>query len=165
MIMDLKLTTRQKIKICCIVFGFIFSILPIVFGSIYTDCCPVEPMIPIWCIVYGSAMILACFLELSILLRDVLWKTAMIVRGVIYPFKVIWIIVGCVYTYRNNEPSYNPEDAQKYCHKLLYQFAFWFLTSHFILALVIIFCASIIYPIFRTSATLSKNANHVLFSK
>ncbi|CAL4141309.1 unnamed protein product [Meganyctiphanes norvegica] len=121
-----------------IVFFFSLSIMPIAIGSIHKDNCPVQPMIPIWCISYGVMMMVSSLLELSILMRgETEGKTAMLVR-LIHGFIIIWFVVGCVYTYSNNEPDYDPED-DGFCDKHVYGFSFWFLTSHFIVLIISMF--------------------------
>ena len=120
-------------------FGIVVSILlqavPITIGAIYKDDCPVEPLIPIWCINHGCMTMLVSILELTIVLRkETNGKTAVLIR-IIEACVPILFIVGCVFTYRNYQPQYLAETSN-YCNKTLYLLIFWYITAHFILLLV-----------------------------
>jgi len=134
-------------KIFSLVLSIKILIVPIVIGALYKDDCPVEPMIPMWCIVHGSTSMMSSFMQLFIVLRGDHHKKTSVLVYLTHAAKTLLFIVGCVYTYRNYEPEYKvPEggiilgETYSYCHKTLYQFTFWYITAHFILAFVAFFC-------------------------
>ena len=55
-------------------------------------------------------------------------------------FLFVWFICGNVWIYRNYEPDYVDSYKSDYCHKTLYQFAFWITTSTYILVGVMCCC-------------------------
>lgn len=50
------------------------------------------------------------------------------------------MLLGSVWVYKEYEPNYNPTDGTKYCNKNLYLFAFWLITSVYILLATITVC-------------------------
>jgi len=129
-----------------IIINLIVPIIPIVFGAIFMNDCPVEPMIPIWAVVFGAFMIISSALELFVLLRGEHHKKTAGLARLIHAFLPIWFIVGAVYTYRNYEPEYDAPvggivigEESDYCHYTLYTFAFWYITGYFIMMAIAMF--------------------------
>jgi len=115
----------------------------IIIGAIHLHDCPVEPCIPIFLIVGGSFSVLKYILNVA--------TTASRRRStdsnepppahpgqyLINCFLCAWFITGCVWVYRIYPPrlietaSDDPE-YPSYCNKLVYNFAFWLITSAYI---------------------------------
>ena len=139
---------RMKIqKLFGALLGIIIQIAPITIGSIYKKDCPVEPIIPIWCIIHGSLTMTSSFVEIFIALRRELHEQAATPLRIINAFLAISFTAGCVFTYRNYEPEYIAPlggiifgEANHYCNKTLYIFTFWYITTHFIVVLISMFC-------------------------
>lgn len=99
-------------------------------GAKYKDDCPVENMIPIYLIVGGSAGLLSTFCACAVEYRaDHVIKQ--LCRLVLLPL-FAWFIAGNVWIYKNYEPNYTDPESPYFCHKTLYLFAFWVITSYYI---------------------------------
>ena len=55
-------------------------------------------------------------------------------------FIFIWFITGCVMVYRIFPPDYLDETKPNYCNKAVYLYAFWLITSVFILFFLFVSC-------------------------
>jgi len=136
----------KKQKLFGIVINILVPIIPITFGAVFINDCPVQPMIPIWFIVIGAFGMISSLLELFVVLRgEHHTKTIKLIR-LIHIFLPIWFIVGCCYVYGNYEPDYDapvggiiPGVSYDYCHYTLYTACFWYITSLFIMAGIAIF--------------------------
>ena len=105
-------------------------------GAKYKDDCPVENMIPIYLIVGGSAGLLSSFCACVVEYRaDHVIKH--LSRLVLLPL-FAWFIAGNVWIYKNYEPNYTDPESPYFCHKTLYLFAFWAITSHYIFVGVVL---------------------------
>ena len=113
-------------------------------GAKYKDECPVENMIPIYLIVGGSAGLLsifcACAVE-SVEYREArspsqsvspYWHVIKRLSRLLLPLLFAWFIAGNVWIYKNYEPNYTDPESPYFCHKTLYLFAFWVITSYYI---------------------------------
>lgn len=123
----------------------------IIIGSLHLNDCPVEPNIPIFLIVGGSFSVLKYILNLGSARKN---RRSNNVNGggennsnepppthpgqyLINCFLCAWFITGCVWVYRVYPPMVTetqPDDAfyARYCHVLVYNFAFWLITSAYI---------------------------------
>lgn len=127
------------------------QIAMIVIGDKYKDECPVENMIPIYLIVGGSAGLLSTFCACAVEYREArspsqsvspYWHVIKhLSRLVLLPL-FAWFIAGNVWIYKNYEPNYTDPKRPYFCHKTLYLFAFWVITSYYILfgVLLVIWC-------------------------
>ena len=99
-------------------------------GAKYKDDCPVENMIPIYLIVGGSAGLLSTFCACVVEYRAD-HEIKQLCRLVLLPL-FAWFIAGNVWIYKNYEPNYTDPESPYFCHKTLYLFAFWVITSYYI---------------------------------
>ena len=53
---------------------------------------------------------------------------------------LIFELTGCFWVYRTFEPDYVNVSSTNYCHPILYTFAFWLLTSTYIIIGLFILC-------------------------
>jgi len=63
-------------------------------------------------------------------------------KAFITTFMFVWFVMGSFWVYKEYEPSYNPHD-DNYCNPTVYLFAFWVITSSYIVLLFLslgIFC-------------------------
>ena len=99
-------------------------------------------MIPIYLIVGGSAGLLNIFCACAAEYRGdhVIKKLC---RLVLLPL-FAWFIAGNVWIYKNYEPNYTDPESPYFCHKTLYLFAFWVITSYYIFfgVLLVIGCVT-----------------------
>lgn len=51
-----------------------------------------------------------------------------------------FICLGCILVYRVYEPEYNDPRSPNYCNKTVYLYAFWLITSTFIVLGIFISC-------------------------
>ena len=67
---------------------------------------------------------------------------AKFVDGVLNLFLFIWFIAGSIWVYTKYKPHFVPPKHQpwNYCHPTLYLFAFWVITTGYILMGTILFC-------------------------
>ncbi|XP_071787240.1 transmembrane protein 272-like [Asterias amurensis] len=114
----------------------------IVLGAVYMKECPVEPKIPVYLVVAGSFYILKSFIDLITRCQkrdqnegeasdETINKKNNFSR-LIGCFLFAFFIAGNVWVYSNYPPSANPDDPE-YCFGPLYYFAFWIITSCYIL--------------------------------
>lgn len=154
---------------CGVIFGSvlwtvlvgIFNIIPItmiVIGSVYLNDCKIERMIPVYLVVYG-ALLLFRYLWTSCLRcsakndsddireKDVdTFQFCTVLVVLLDFFLIIWFIIGNVWIYGNfPDVQYHNKGSSSYCHGVLYLFAFWHTTLHYIiLGLLMLCCPCII---------------------
>ena len=127
-------------------------------GAKYKDECPVENMIPIYLIVGGSAGLLsifcACAVE-SVEYREArspsqsvspYWHVIKHLCRLLLPLLFAWFIAGNVWIYKNYEPNYTDPESPYFCHKTLYLFAFWVITSYYIFFGVVLVIGCVTSP-------------------
>ncbi|XP_045204660.1 transmembrane protein 272-like [Mercenaria mercenaria] len=127
---------------CTIMLAVVMAIpvAMIVMGAIHKDDCPAERMIPIYLIVGGSFGIVK---NLSSLLQrcknkdeeDGDEKNAKTnpFDATLNCFLFAWFIAGNVWVYRTKDEWTSDSMADNYCDPSLYWFAFWLITSTYIL--------------------------------
>lgn len=134
---------------CTIILGvtIVIPICMIVMGSIYLHECPQGEYIPIYLLVGGIFGILKQLLHLSTRVRktDAEREDEQLrqspTQTLLNCFMLGWFIIGSVWVYKEFEPNYDPNVANgKYCNKNLYLFAFWLITSVYILLGIISVC-------------------------
>ena len=121
-------------------------------GAEYKNECPVEPFIPVYLIVGGTfgmlkTVMALCQRAISAApsddeLDEEESMTAKFFDGVLNLFLFIWFIAGNIWVYSKYRPNFQPpkHDPLNYCDPTLYLFAFWVITSSYILMSVICFC-------------------------
>ncbi|XP_055931363.1 transmembrane protein 272-like isoform X2 [Argiope bruennichi] len=123
---------------CSIILGItiVVPISMILVGTNYFGECPVEQFIPVYLIVGGTFGVAK-----NVLGFFSRWKMnengqePLIHRSrdsILNCFLIAWFITGCIWTYRVYEPEYEDEKSPFYCNKTLYMFAFWLVTTTFI---------------------------------
>ena len=55
-------------------------------------------------------------------------------------FLIVWFLASCIVVYRIYEPDYENPASANYCHRLVYLYAFWLVTSAFIVVAIILSC-------------------------
>ncbi|XP_019756773.2 transmembrane protein 272 isoform X2 [Dendroctonus ponderosae] len=136
---------------CSIILGvtIVIPICMIVMGSIYLHECPQGEYIPVYLLVGGIFGILKQLLHLSARVRQTeearqeenLRQSP--TQNLLNCFMLGWFIIGSVWVYKEYEPNYDPTSSQ-YCNKNLYGFAFWLITSvYIILGFITLFLCSI----------------------
>lgn len=55
-------------------------------------------------------------------------------------FLVVWFLAGCIVVYRIYEPDYDNPLSSTYCNRTVYLYAFWLMTSSFIIMAIVISC-------------------------
>ncbi|XP_035230139.1 transmembrane protein 272-like, partial [Stegodyphus dumicola] len=123
---------------CSIILG-VTIVVPfsmIIVGSKYFGECPVEHFIPVYLIVggiFGAVKNILSFTERC--RRNENEQEHIIHRSrdsLLNCFLIAWFITGCIWTYRVYEPEYEDTSSPLYCNKTLYLFAFWLVTTSFI---------------------------------
>ncbi|XP_076245404.1 uncharacterized protein LOC143185955 isoform X1 [Calliopsis andreniformis] len=118
---------------CAILIGLtiVVPVAMIVIGGIYLNDCPQGEYIPIYLLVGGA---IAIFKQLLHLLRKVGQRPEdqSPMLTLINCFIFGWFITGSMWVYKEYEPNYDPA-LGKYCNKTLYLFAFWLITSMYII--------------------------------
>ncbi|XP_066158362.1 transmembrane protein 272-like [Euwallacea fornicatus] len=132
---------------CSIILGvtIVIPICMIVMGSIYLHECPQGEYIPVYLLVGGIFGILKQLLHLSARVRQTeeerqeenLRQSP--TQTLLNCFMLGWFIIGSVWVYKEYEPNYDPTFG-KYCNKNLYLFAFWLITSVYIILGLITLC-------------------------
>ncbi|XP_069703193.1 transmembrane protein 272-like isoform X2 [Periplaneta americana] len=132
---------------CTIILGvtIVIPICMIVIGSIYLHDCPQGEYIPIYLLVGGGFGVLKQLLHLSarVRQREEEQEEERIrqspTQTLINCFMLGWFIIGSVWVYKEYEPNYDPLRG-KYCNRTLYLFAFWLITSVYIVLGIITMC-------------------------
>lgn len=55
-------------------------------------------------------------------------------------FLIVWFLAGCIVVYRIYEPDYENPLSSSYCNRTVYLYAFWLITSAFIIMAIILSC-------------------------
>lgn len=55
-------------------------------------------------------------------------------------FLVVWFLAGCIVVYRIYEPDYENPFSASYCNRTVYLYAFWLMTSAFIIMAIVLSC-------------------------
>lgn len=55
-------------------------------------------------------------------------------------FLVVWFLAGCIVVYRIYEPDYENPSSNFYCNRTVYLYAFWLMTSAFIIIAIVLSC-------------------------
>jgi len=127
----------------------VIPVCMIIIGSLHVNDCPIEPNIPLFLIVGGSFSVLKYILNLGSVGKNRRQRQRTQDgqppppppthpgQYLINCFLCAWFITGCVWVYRVYPPVL--EDTQvgdpnysRYCHVLVYNFAFWLITSAYI---------------------------------
>ncbi|XP_045215546.1 transmembrane protein 272-like isoform X2 [Mercenaria mercenaria] len=133
---------------CTICLG-IFLAIPIamiVLGAIHKDDCPAERMIPIYLIVGGSFGILKNLASMGQRCKNKNDEDGEEKNvkpnpfdGILSCFLLAWFIAGNVWVYRTYDSWTSDSTKDNYCDPTLYWFAFWIVTSTYII-LGVVFC-------------------------
>ncbi|KAL3265873.1 hypothetical protein HHI36_010067 [Cryptolaemus montrouzieri] len=148
---------------CTIILGvtIVIPICMIAIGIIYIHDCPQGEYIPVYLVVGGLFGILKQLLHLSARVRQTeeerreenLRQSP--TQTLLNCFMLGWFIIGSVWVYKEYEPNYD-QRLGVYCNKTLYLFAFWLITSVYILLGIITVCLcsiSLITVIFHTDGS------------
>lgn len=55
-------------------------------------------------------------------------------------FLIVWFLAGCIVVYRIYEPDYENPLSAGYCNRTVYLYAFWLMTSAFIIMAIVLSC-------------------------
>lgn len=55
-------------------------------------------------------------------------------------FLIVWFLAGCIVVYRMYEPDYDNPLSASYCNRTVYLYAFWLMTSAFIIMAIVLSC-------------------------
>lgn len=55
-------------------------------------------------------------------------------------FLIVWFLTGCIVVYRIYEPDYDNPSSTSYCNRTVYLYAFWLMTSAFIIMAIVLSC-------------------------
>lgn len=132
---------------CTIILGvtIVIPVCMIVIGSIYLYDCPQGEYIPIYLLVGGGFGVLKQLLHLSARVRQRVEEQEeervrqSPTQTLLNCFMLGWFIIGSMWVYKEYEPNYEPK-LGKYCNRTLYLFAFWLITSVYIVLAIIIIC-------------------------
>ena len=124
----------------------------IFFGLMYLNECPEGKYIPVYLVVGGIFGILKQLLHLSTKVRSRNEQELEQLRQsptqtLLNCFILGWFLIGSFCIYRIYEPNYDPTQGAKYCNRTLYLFAFWLITSSYLIlaiTVVALFAISII---------------------
>lgn len=130
---------------CSFVIGVIvfIPISMIFFGAIYMNECPVSKYIPVYLLIGGIMGIIKPLLTLSLYVRTSEQDQAeerlrqVGTQSMLNWFIFGWFLIGSYWIYREYEPNYNPSKGL-YCNHTLYTFAFWLITSAYIICVTFV---------------------------
>ncbi|XP_076360063.1 transmembrane protein 272-like [Tachypleus tridentatus] len=123
---------------CTVVIG-ITVVIPfsmIIIGSSYINACPAEAKIPIYLIVAGGFGVLKNVLNFWSRCRRTEEEEQLKQNPqdtILNCFLFAWFIAGCVWIYKIYEPEYDDVSSPYYCNRTVYLFAFWLVTSVYII--------------------------------
>lgn len=130
---------------CILMTGICFVVSPIMvgIGIVYIEQCPKQPYIPIFLVVAGALTILSSTVNIFIQKlfstgtvpeKNVSDRGLIAVTNLLHGITFSWYIAGCIWIYGAFQPEYNfqPEMKSVYCNRNLYLFAFWLMSSAFI---------------------------------
>uniref|UniRef100_H2ZX55 Uncharacterized protein n=1 Tax=Latimeria chalumnae TaxID=7897 RepID=H2ZX55_LATCH len=137
-------------------FILLMSAIPIAsiaIGVVYLDSCPAQKLIPIYLIVSGSIFLFFLFASFIPCGNEdepsQTWTPSGVCCGILMLFQFCWFIaVGNVWIYSIYQPDYISTMSLRYCHRVLYLYAFWITTLVYILvgALILIsLCMGVIF--------------------
>lgn len=132
---------------CTVIVG-VTVIIPftmIIIGVTYLGDCPVEKYIPVYLIVGGIFGAVKNMINFRSRCRTGEGESGDSLPqkphdNILNCFLLIWFIAGCVWIYRVYEPEYEDTDSAFYCNKTVYLFAFWLVTTAFIVTGLISVC-------------------------
>lgn len=128
----------------CMILLALFSALPvaeIVIGAVYMDDCPVAKYIPIYLVVMG----VVCLVRIMSLVCQNMQnrhqesdnqrptQTTSGLDQILNIFLLVWFILGNRWVYGANSVWVSDADSSNYCHPTLYYFAYWSITSFYIM--------------------------------
>jgi hypothetical protein len=134
----------------CMGLSYVVPISMVVMGSVFIDACRVEPMIPIYLIVFGAVQQAKLSIDLNTRgcrqrcqnenqEDNMCYKFLNLLSRLFGLFLFGFFIAGNVWIYRNWTPSNDPTSA-RYCYGPLYYYAFWVTTSVYIIMGVALLC-------------------------
>lgn len=100
--------------------------------------CPVSKYIPVYLLIGGIMGIIKPLLTLSLYVRTSEEDQAEErmrqdgTQSMLNWFIFGWFLIGSYWVYREYQPNYNPSKGL-YCNQTLYMFAFWLITSAYII--------------------------------
>ncbi|XP_022103091.1 uncharacterized protein LOC110985929 [Acanthaster planci] len=136
----------------CMGLSYLVPVSMVVMGSVFFDACPVEPMIPIYLIVFGAVYQAKLSIDLNVrgcrhrcqengeeaddnkCVKFLNWLSRLF--GI---FLFGFFIAGNVWIFRNWTPSNDPSSAS-YCYGPLYYYAFWVTISSYIVVGLLMCC-------------------------
>jgi hypothetical protein len=134
---------------CTIIIGFtvVIPLSMIIIGIVYMNSCPIEN-IPTFLLVGGIVWIFKNLMNIWSQCRrspnsESEAETAVQYRkheSLLNCFLFGWFIAGCVMVYRVYEPNYDDPNSSKYCNKTVYMYAFWLISSTFIVFAIFMTC-------------------------
>lgn len=129
-------------------------------GAVYIKNCKIEPNIPVYLIVYGLCMLFRYVWTVCIQSyfsknksddinendKDTKPCCSVLITNLLDLFLIVWFIIGNVWIYGNlSDVQHQYKTESSYCHGVLYWFAFWHTTLHYIiLGLAMLCCPCII---------------------
>ncbi|KAM9340043.1 transmembrane protein 272-like [Symphorus nematophorus] len=112
-------------------------------GATHLNSCPVEPRIPIYLIVLGSASLIA----LTVTYLRSAWDDGCVCilssfcTILLHLYTFIWLITGSSWIYPIYPPNYTLGDKEsRYCHRTIYLFAFIVTTLTWVSIAVMFVC-------------------------
>ncbi|XP_046394789.1 transmembrane protein 272-like [Ischnura elegans] len=132
---------------CSIILGItiVIPVCMIVIGAMYFNDCPQGEYIPVYLVVGGGFGVFKQLLHISSKVRqreeeppeERMRQSNM--QTLINCFMLGWFIIGSVWVFKEYEPSYDPK-REDYCNRTLYLFAFWLITSVYIVLGIVTLC-------------------------
>jgi hypothetical protein len=150
-LVEIKPNSIRKTNIYLLAFNSAFNILQISVGILNNENCPIQPMIPYWLIIMGTASL---FLSLTKLLSNfkiifqsnqfIMNKTLQNQKPIIFDIVIndfyflltifilfFWFIIGNLWIYSKfSEVTFNKiaESKHNYCDHTTYWLSFWTVT-------------------------------------
>jgi len=138
----------------------VVPICMIIVGIIYVKSCPMEKMVPIWLIVFGSLSIVKNVSTLIQRIKMIVSKNkeesfskfVNFFDSFMALFMIIWFICGNVWIYRHGGVVQfkNPHEKSTYCHQGPYLFVYWFIMAIYIVmaCACFLFCCTVCCSLF-----------------
>ncbi|CAF1026292.1 unnamed protein product [Adineta ricciae] len=166
----LALILRSTYFLVALCIVLVIPILQLVFGIVYLDQCPINVYIPIYLIVTGACGIAAIGLTMVIVIAFVCCIkqdsiagsciSGCVIGAVVFFIFIMsfflfgWFIAGNVWVFgAKTTVNFEKENSPYYCHKTLYEFAFWIIIVTYIL-MVVSCCVSCCRACFQSLTTL-----------
>ncbi|OXU31593.1 hypothetical protein TSAR_010255 [Trichomalopsis sarcophagae] len=132
---------------CTIILGItiVIPLCMMIIGGLYLYDCPQGEYIPVYLLVGGGFGVFKQLLHLSARVRHCREEQEeerirqSSTQTLINCFMLGWFIIGSMWVYKEYQPNYDPA-LGKYCNKTLYLFAFWLITSVYIMLAITIVC-------------------------